>query len=103
MRVWLVEVYALPFLLRAEGRETGSLSSLPIIEQFVTQEVSGDFVKQSTVGQVSVSVPEVGSCFEKNPQASHKVHSCCSGPSGVSEETNFSVSASILPGYSSAV
>lgn len=64
----------------------------------MTHEISGDFIKQSIVAQVSVSVPKVRSYFEKNLQASPVAHSCCCGLSEVSEETNISVSASIMPG-----
>lgn len=53
---------------------------LPIVRAVVTHEISGGFVKQSTVGQVNISVPNVGSCFEKNPQASHNCTVAMLGP-----------------------
>lgn len=77
IRVWLIDVYAIHFLLRVYGRITGSFSYLPIVRAVVTHEISGGFVKQSTVGQVNISVPNVGSCFEKNPQASHNCKLLC--------------------------
>lgn len=52
----------------------------------MTQEISGDFVKQFTVGQVSVSVPKGDLVLKIIP----KPASCCSGPSEISEETKFS-------------
>lgn len=80
IRVWFIDVYAIHFLLRVYGRITGSLSYLPIVRAVVTHEILGGFVKQSTVGQVNISVPNVGSCFEKNPQASHNCTVAMLGP-----------------------
>ena len=100
IRVWVID--AIHFLLRVYGRITGSLSSLPIVRAVVTHEVSGGFVKQSIVGQVNISVPNVGYYFEKNPQTSHNCTVAMLSPQKSVRKQMF-VLASIKLGYSGIV